>query len=110
MRELVGSPICWIEAVKGTSAAVRYVTKYVTKAPAQFGNAKRYYVSKRWRIDPEPEKPTFVFDRRIMHVQRLKWRDVLQERLLGRYTWSQTEDGWTRFFKPGLNGERYGPL
>jgi len=110
MAALASSPVCWIEAVKGTNAAVRYVTKYVTKAPAQFGNAKRYYVSRRWRIDPKPEASTFVFDRSTMHIQRVRWSDELQRRLAARYTWATLDDGWVRFWRPGTWEHAYGDI
>jgi hypothetical protein len=51
LDEMIGAPICWIEAIANTKAAVSYVTKYVTKEPAQFGNRKRYWHSKRWEVE-----------------------------------------------------------
>jgi len=110
MAALAHSPICWIEAVKGTRAAVNYVTKYITKAPAQFGTAKRYYVSRRWRIDPKPESSGFVFDRRTMHIQRVRWAEELQHRVNARYTWAVIDDGWVRFWKPGVNDGAAGDI
>ena len=50
MNELLQSPIVWIERVKGAKRAIAYVCKYVTKAPAQFGKGRRYWVSRKYRV------------------------------------------------------------
>lgn len=43
--ELASSPIVDIRAIKHQREVVRYVGKYITKKPAQFGTAKRYWSS-----------------------------------------------------------------
>lgn len=108
MKGMLNAPIVWIEQVKGTAQAIRYVTKYVGKAPAQFGTGKRYWVSRRWRLDPEPETPDFEYDPWTMRIQRARWSEVIQERTVNRYTWGVTEDGWVRFWRPGTRGDRSG--
>lgn len=108
MKDLVNSPVVWIEQVKGTARAIRYVTKYVGKAPAQFGTAKRYWISRLWRLDPEPQTDSFVYDPWTMRVQRARWSEILHERTTNRYTWAVTDDGWVRFWRPGTHGDRYG--
>jgi len=52
MAELADSPICDIRAVKNRREAIRYVAKYITKKPAQFGTAKRYWRSYHYSDDP----------------------------------------------------------
>ncbi len=45
MLDLADAPIVDIRAVKNRRQAVRYVAKYITKKPEQFGSAKRYWRS-----------------------------------------------------------------
>jgi hypothetical protein len=61
MKQIINSPIVWIEKVKGAPGAIAYVTKYVTKMPAQFGTSKRYWCSKFFRLKnrEKPEQPLF---------------------------------------------------
>lgn len=55
MQELIDSPIVDIRKIKGSKEVIRYVAKYVTKAPAQFNNGKRYWRGQNWdtRADDE---------------------------------------------------------
>jgi len=55
MGELIDSPVVDIRRIKGMREVIRYVAKYVTKAPAQFGNGKRYWRGQNWdtRADSE---------------------------------------------------------
>ena len=110
MAQMLNSPVVWIEQVKGTAKAIAYVTKYVGKAPAQFGTAKRYWVSRDWLVNqPEaPEAP--VFDMTGVRVERVRWSDYSQEKTCARY-WRQPQaDGWIRFWKPGTWGGEGGTL
>lgn len=70
MEALINSPIVWIEKVKGPRSAIQYVTKYVVKAPAQFGKSRRYWTSRFYRIvkKDKPERP--VLDRQ--NAQRVR--------------------------------------
>jgi len=104
MRDLIGSPVVWIEQVKGTASAVRYVTKYVGKAPAQFGTAKRYWVSHGWVVGAPPAAPAEPFDMTGITVHRGRWRDILHEKICQRYWRSYLDDGWVRFWQPGTFG------
>ncbi len=45
MLELTDSPIVDVRAVKNQREAIRYVAKYISKKPEQFGTAKRYWRS-----------------------------------------------------------------
>jgi len=56
MDELIESPICDIRSIHSQREVIRYVAKYVTKQPAQFGTAKRYWSSYAYS-DPIPEDP-----------------------------------------------------
>jgi len=51
MAELVSSPIVDIRRIRGLREVIRYVAKYVTKAPAQFGTSKRYWHSTLYELD-----------------------------------------------------------
>jgi len=48
MGELIESPIVDIRLIRGRKQVISYVAKYITKAPKQFGSAKRYWNSKEW--------------------------------------------------------------
>lgn len=48
MLRLTDSPIVDIRAIKSRKGAAHYVSKYVGKAPGQFGKLKRFWSSKRW--------------------------------------------------------------
>jgi hypothetical protein len=108
MRDLIGSPVVWIEQVKGTASAVRYVTKYVGKAPAQFGTAKRYWVSAGWEVGAGDKLPPEPFDMTGVRVQHARWAEEDQNRIRARYWRQNLDDGWVRFWKPGTFGEEGG--
>lgn len=79
MADLIGAPIVDIRAIKGMREVVRYVAKYITKAPKQFGHAKRYWSSRNYEVkDPpaddasDPPVKTWLLDKRPM-------RDILYE-------------------------------
>jgi len=55
MNELTESPIVDIRKIRNQKEVVRYVAKYITKAPAQFGSRKRYWSSGRWEPKYEPK-------------------------------------------------------
>lgn len=48
MGELIDSPIVDIRRIRSQREVIAYVAKYISKAPAQFGGAKRYWHSKVW--------------------------------------------------------------
>jgi len=50
MKELINAPIVDIRKIKNMREVIRYVAKYIAKAPAQFGSAKRYWCSKAWEV------------------------------------------------------------
>jgi len=51
MRAILSSPIVDIRRIRGAKEVVRYVAKYITKAPKQFGSAKRYWTSQNYALD-----------------------------------------------------------
>ncbi len=51
MEEIAASPIVDIRRIRNVREVVRYVAKYVTKAPAQFGTSKRYWHSTGYECD-----------------------------------------------------------
>jgi hypothetical protein len=79
MKELLQSPIVWIEKIKGVRAAIRYVTKYVTKAPAQFGKSKRYWMSKNYQINKVNADEVPVFDRSGYKVLQQRFQEFVSE-------------------------------
>jgi len=56
MKELIDSPIVDIRAIKSIKHVVHYIAKYIAKAPAQFGHAKRYWSSRTWEVGGRPKK------------------------------------------------------
>lgn len=101
MDDLAGSPVVWIEEIKGAKHAVAYVTKYVTKEPAQWGNKKRYWRSRNWRVNEGDASAWADRPRPRVTLIREAWRTLLQRRVTEHWTWSETEEGWFRFAKPG---------
>jgi len=79
MKELIGAQIVDIRAVRGLRQAVNYVAKYITKAPAQFGKAKRYWMSQHYKPKEEkPEDPPALADAR-WHVDRRTIPEIVSE-------------------------------
>lgn len=98
MRELIGSPICWIEAITNTKHAVRYVTKYITKAPAQFGSSKRYWISRGWEVNQGKKEEQTKRDMTGTYVKRERWSETQRNLLFGMRPWRKLEDGWIRIY------------
>lgn len=80
MDELIGAPVVDIRKIKGVREAVRYVAKYVSKAPATFGTFKRYWQSRDWQLEtgeePEPHPsrgPGWQVLRESMSFVRDRW-------------------------------------
>lgn len=110
MQELTGSPVCWIEQIANTRAAISYVTKYVSKEPAQFGKSRRYWISRNWLVNQgDYERDCPLRDREV-RVVRERWRDFIQEKVNAGFTWELLADRWYRFFKPGVHPGRAGLL
>jgi acyl carrier protein phosphodiesterase len=107
MQRLINAPIVWIEAISHLGKAIRYVTKYVGKAPAKFSNLKRYWQSHNW-LTEHREKTVLAWRRGTYTVRRTCWRDLLQQRACDRWSWFQTEDGVWHFFRPEYSEGRYG--
>lgn len=79
MKELVNSPIVWIEKVKGAKSAIAYVTKYVTDAPAQFGKSRRYWTSRFYRLRTKDKTDRPLLDRRNARRIRQQFQDLILE-------------------------------
>lgn len=56
MRELVNSPIVWIEAITDTRKAAKYIAKYIGKDPHRFGKCKRYWSTRNYALDKEEDE------------------------------------------------------
>jgi len=57
MGELINAPIVDIRLIKQQSTAVRYVAKYVTKAPYHYAGTKRYWHTPAYEQDNDYVKP-----------------------------------------------------
>jgi hypothetical protein len=100
MRDLIGAPIVWIEQIRNTTQAIKYVTKYVTKEPAQFGTGKRYWVSRKWRIGDPPRKDREKFDMTGVRLVREHWQDTAQDAIANGAAIDDLGDGWFRRWHP----------
>lgn len=54
MAELIDSPIVDIRLIRNQGEVIRYVAKYITKAPKQFGRGKRYWSSRGYELEKPP--------------------------------------------------------
>jgi len=68
MRELINSPIVDIRKIRNTGEVVRYVAKYISKAPKQFERAKRYWHSKGYELEPPPAGASTLGDGEFWEV------------------------------------------
>lgn len=80
MAELIESPIVDIRRIRGAKEVIRYVAKYITKAPKQFDRAKRYWKSQNYDESENPVKKTeevstakWVIERTRIHDLMLIW-------------------------------------
>jgi hypothetical protein len=79
MAQIIDSPVVWIEKVKGARAAIAYVTKYVTKAPAQFGRSRRYWYSKFWQVKKREPTGQRAFTRRTAQLIHQPFEELVRE-------------------------------
>lgn len=56
MDELISAPIVDIRKVGSARAVAKYVAKYVAKGPKAFGDLKRYWHTKLYRLNAPPKK------------------------------------------------------
>jgi len=95
MGELIDSPIVDIRRIHTLKEVVRYVAKYITKAPAQFGKAKRYWCSQGYEVDKpddkapdRPKEPAWVLVREHISLVLTQWiQDGYVPRLEGPEQW-----------------------
>lgn len=98
MAELVQSPVVWIDLIKNTKSAIAYVSKYVTKAPAQFGKTRRYWCTRKWEVN----KPDQFQERQKLppgtHVVLKRWTETLEEIETRQLIPLVQSDGWLRLY------------
>jgi len=98
MAELISAPIVDIRRVKDVNAAVKYVAKYITKKPEQFGSAKRYWKSTGYELSNRPSVPEAPADTGKWLVYRdgliLLVREWMTRGLVAR---RDGEDRWYAF-------------
>lgn len=71
MRELLDSPVVWIESVKGKNKTAAYCAKYCGKANHRFGNAKRYWRSQDYDLTTFQKREENEQDHAIWLIARL---------------------------------------
>lgn len=57
-QELTGDYILKIKQIKNPKGLVRYVSKYLSEAPAKFGRHKRYWCSQDWDLKTKDQQNT----------------------------------------------------
>lgn len=100
MRKLIKAPHVWINKLSSQKRAAYYVTKYVTKAPAQFGRLKRYWQSSDYNTEKEKKESNRVFKRDYDHIIRQRYSDLVDERLKQGWALKPMANGWVDFVKP----------
>jgi len=85
MERLIDAPIVWIKKIDDPKAIVKYIGKYITKKPAQFGTSKRYWQSRNYQIKDEYQKP-------VMPLDDIKWS--VEPVRLETFIMTMVSDGW----------------
>jgi len=76
MSDLIDSPIVDIRRIYNARSAINYLAKYISKAPAQFGTAKRYWRSQHYEIPGddsghEPIEPDYPWTIAYATLERI---------------------------------------
>lgn len=102
MQELAGSPICDVRAIGAWSRAAAYVAKYVSKLPWRWEGTKRYWTTRKYRIDPEPRPDNPCQDNGHWRVKFRFWVTLGRELEDQGYVvdWSDPEK-WSTVMRPG---------
>jgi len=93
MQELIDAPIVDIRKIRNQREVVRYVAKYITKAPAQFGSAKRYWSTPAYELDKEPRQDRTLNPSVRWQVSRLSLEVILAEWRWAGFMVGRTIDG-----------------
>ena len=108
MAQMLGAPVVDIREVRSTRQAITYVTKYVSKAPAQFGTSKRYWVSKRWEVNKPEEVEQRERSRLPCSVRRLRYSEWLADISDCLRHVEPLQDGWLRVYDRAASWEAWG--
>jgi len=110
MAEIISSPIVDIRKIKNVRETIRYVAKYVTKAPARFGDNKRYWSSRTYEEAPRIKSQSddgltvkWSIDRRPLIEILTEW---MREGFLSRRDTDDVIIGWLP--PPGAGGAAVG--
>lgn len=109
MYDLINAPIVDIRLIRDPRHVIRYVAKYVTKAPARLGTCKRYWTSQSWegpRSEPGEKDPSigpgWILDQRPIRDIITEWlwegyapRRHREETLIGIFC---GRNAWDRFY------------
>lgn len=72
MRSRIGSPIVDVRKIRGRKHAIRYVGKYIAKAPTRFQGCKRYWRTKNY-IPPKAAKQKSPYPWRLSLASLEDW-------------------------------------
>lgn len=98
MNEMIKSPIVWIEQIKNTKQAIGYVSKYVSKAPAQFGKSRRYWISRGYEVNKGDRDIKPVVFRKSIRVVRQRYEEFAEYVVTKGLLPYPMADGWIRLY------------
>ena len=108
MRELIGAPIVFIEAVTSERHAARYIAKYLGKDPEQFGKQNRYFASRKWEQAGADEATEETWDKEGWEYARGERYTDLVQNLVSQGYYPQVLPGrTTKCWKPGCWPEHF---
>ncbi|HEU4678788.1 MAG TPA: hypothetical protein VFS35_04655 [Terrimicrobiaceae bacterium] len=93
MAELIDAPIVDIRKIRNQREVIRYVGKYITKAPAQFNGSKRYWTSAAYELGKEEWKKDHEAPSFHWQVSRLSIEVIIEEWRRSGYMVARTASG-----------------
>lgn len=100
MRKLLKAPHIWINKIGSVKRAAFYVTKYCTKAPAQYGTMKRYWQTRDWVTNKDRDSIRKVFTREYDYRIRERYSSFVERRLNNGWALKPLKDDWIDFVSP----------
>jgi len=79
MQDLIGAPVVDIRKIRNQREVVRYVAKYITKAPEQFGSAKRYWHTPDYEVDKWSPEQDDASPSGKWSIDRRSYRAIITE-------------------------------
>lgn len=99
--ELTGAYIVKINLIRNARDVARYMVKYMSKDPVKFGNCKRYWFTKGYRVKRDGDEPTGRYAKGACKYEKKKIDDVMLEwrRAHKELSTQPDREGWYTFMK-----------